>query len=140
MHPIRVITFSACALIGATSLAAAQERTLEYTCDINGAPARMIMVVETISASGINTGVNGDISGVYSVGTRVYTSGQIVSETAGYTFTGENQFADFTSMTGYERFRVQWKLDEPKNGLWAIVNPFGNPTSYFCAYEGSLER
>lgn len=110
-----------------------------FDCDLQGLNAEMIMDVEVISSSGITwgSGPNPDITGVISTGDYIiYTSGSLQSSTAAYIFTGENQFADFTEQSTFERFRVQWV--EQSNGLTMIVNPFGQgPAQHFCELTGS---
>jgi len=75
----------------------------------------------------------GQITGLFPAGVTVYTAGQVQSATATYSFRGENQFADFTDHDTGARFRVEWVLDEPNNGVWMKVNPFGATTAHFCA-------
>ena len=116
--------------------APAQEVQLAFSCDLNGAPAQMLMAVHYQQAFDWSQNYKGDISGVFPVGVNVYTAGQIQSATGAYTFTGENDFADFTDLVSGARFRVQWVLDPPRNGVWMKVNPFGGTTLHFCAFQG----
>jgi hypothetical protein len=116
---------------------AAQNLMLEYRCDLGGAPARMVMQVQYVNSSGlsIRQGAVPSISGVFPTGVLVYTSGEMRSAVAGYSFVGENQFADFTTLGTNERFRVQWVLDPANNGLWMVINPFAGAGAqrHFCA-------
>lgn len=93
----------------------------------------MTMAVQYQQAFGRRADQRGNISGIFPAGVTVYTSSQV----AGYTFRGENQFADFTAMDGYERFRVHWVLSPRRNGLWMIINPFGGATRHFCQLQST---
>lgn len=108
-------------------------------CDLQGLTGKMVVDIEIISSSGITwgPGPNPQISGVIATGEyTIYTEGELNSPTANYTFAGENQFADFTEVNTFERFRVQWV--EETNGLTMIVNPFGpGPTQYYCELTNS---
>lgn len=110
-----------------------------FDCDLQGLTGQLVMDIEVISSSGITWGPGPDpeITGVIGTGDyTIYTDGELNSPTSHYVFTGENQFADFTDMNTYERFRVQWV--EETDGITMIVNPFGpQPTQYFCAATDS---
>lgn len=110
-----------------------------FDCDLQGLTGQMVMEIEIISSTGITwgPGPNPEITGVIGTGEYiVYTDGELNSPTASYTFTGENQFADFTEVNTFERFRVQWV--ETSEGLIMIVNPFGDmPTQHSCVVTAS---
>ncbi|GEM_PF-3328425 len=110
-----------------------------FDCDLNGANGQLDMDVEIVSDYGITWGggSNPDITGVIGTGSyTLYTYGQLVSNTAYYTFTGENNFADFVDHYYNERFRVQWQ--ETQDSLIMIVNPFGpGPTQHSCQLTDS---
>ena len=99
----------------------------------------MVMDMEVVADTGITwgSGSNPDITGV--IGTSsytVYTEGEIRSPTSYYVFTGGNNYADFTDMNTYDRFRVEWVEDT--DGLIMIVNPFGEaPTQHTCVLTDS---
>jgi hypothetical protein len=109
-----------------------------YQVDLQGEVATMVLEAEVVGVTGLTwgPGVTPDITGVISTGQyTVYTSGQLASSTANYIFTGENQFADFTETSTFERFRVQW-FQNPQ-GLMMVVNPFGpGPVTYQCNLVG----
>ncbi len=127
----------AATLLASAGAARAQDVVLSLVCDLGGAPAQMTMAVQYQNAYGLSTTQRGNISGIFPVGVTVYTAGEVVSSTAQYSFRGENEFADFTTIGTYERFRVKWILDPQRNGIWMVVNPFGGATSHFCAYQGA---
>lgn len=108
-------------------------------CDLQGEIAKMEMLVEVLGDYGLtwSSGASPDITGVISTGDYiVYTSGTLQSSTGYYTFSGENQFADFYDHYSYARFLVQWI--EEKNGVWMIVNPYGpEPGQHFCTITAS---
>jgi hypothetical protein len=110
-----------------------------FDCDLQGLIGKMVMDIEIIGSSGITWGPGPDpqISGVIATGEyTIYTEGELNSPTANYAFTGENQYADFTEVNTFERFRVQWV--EETNGLTMIVNPFGpGPTQHYCELTNS---
>ena len=134
---MRHLLKSALASLCLAAPAAAQPVTVQFSCDIGGVPAPMRMTVEYQQAFGMSESFRGDISGVFPTGVNIYTSGTIEGQGVGYSFSGANQFADFVEYPSYSRFRVQWVLDGPNNGLWVIVNPFGEgPTRYFCVFQG----
>ncbi len=135
MPRIRYFALFAALLLALPLSARAQDVTLSLICDLGGAPAQMTLQVQYQQAFDYSTGFRGNISGIFPVGVTVYTAGQIVSQVAGYTFTGENDFADFTTMGTYERFRVKWVLDQQRNGLWMIVNPFGDARQHFGEFR-----
>ena len=103
-------------------------------CDLNGLDGELTLVVEAINTAGVvwGPGPNPDITAVIGTGSVLYvTSGSLVSSTASYGFTGDNQFADFFSNTTNERFRVEWVITQ--NGLNMIINPFSaGPTQHDC--------
>lgn len=117
--------------------ARAQTVVLHAVCDLGGMPGQLTMAVQYQQSFGHSVNVNGGISGVFPVGVTVYTSGHVVSQVAGYGFKGTNEFADFWSVDGSERFRVKWALDPQRNGLWMIINPFGGTTHHFCQFQGA---
>jgi hypothetical protein len=108
-------------------------------CDLNGQIGNMIMDIEAIGSSGVTWGAgpNPDITGVIGTGEyTLYVSGTLQSPNAYYIFSGENQFADFTEVNTYERFRVQWVAEQ--DGLIVIVNPFGDaPERHYCEVTNS---
>lgn len=110
-----------------------------FDCDLQGLNGQLVMDIEVISSSGITwgSGPDPDITGVIGTGGyTIYTDGELNSPTSSYVFTGENQYADFTELNTFERFRVQWV--EESNGITMIVNPFGpQPTQHFCVVTDS---
>ncbi|WP_019605736.1 hypothetical protein [Teredinibacter turnerae] len=111
----------------------------EFTCDLGGIDATLVMNVEAVSDSGVvfGAGPNPEVSGVVSTGSvTYYTSGTVTSPTAAYIFTGENNFADFTDLGNSSRFRVQWMADG--ENLIMLVNPFGpGPSSHNCTLDSA---
>jgi hypothetical protein len=106
-----------------------------YDCNLGGLTGNMVMDVEAITTAGVvyGPGPSPDITGVIGTGSVLYlTAGELVSPSARYVFTGDNQYADFTETTGsFERFRVQWVSDP--SGLVMVINPFGpGPTRHGC--------
>lgn len=122
------------ALIG--PLSAAQVSTVQYVCDIGGMQAQLTAQVEVVGGTGRVIGSDGNITGVIGTGDSiVYYQGQLVSQTASYTFTGENEYADFTESSTYERFRARMQVQG--NYLVITVNPFGpQPVQYGCQQVG----
>ncbi len=108
-------------------------------CDLQGEIAKMEMLVEVLGDYGLtwSSGASPDITGVISTGDYiVYTSGTVQSSTGYYTFSGENQFADFVDQYTYDRFLVEWVQEN--NGVWMIVNPYGpGPAQHFCTITAS---
>ena len=105
----------AAAAIGAAGLlssaATAQTSVVQYVCDIGGMQAQLTAQVEVIGTAGRVTGSDGSITGVIGTGEyTVYYQGQLVSSAASYSFTGENEFADFTELSTYERFRARMQV------------------------------
>ncbi len=121
-------------IVSSAGATRAQDVVLSLVCDLGGVPAQMTMAVQYQQAFDFTTTQKGHISGIFPVGVTIYTAGEVVSPTAGYSFRGENEFADFTAVGTYERFRVKWVLDPQRNGIWMVVNPFGGATSHFCAF------
>lgn len=134
---MRAALFGALALmLGAAAPAGAQQRVaLRYECDLNGAPGVMVLEARIYTGSGIawGPGVNPDIIGVIPTGERnISFGGEMRSISARYVFTGENQFADFTDMRTYDRFRVKFET-LGAGRLRLVINPFGpGPTQHFC--------
>ena len=112
---------------------------LVFDCDLNGANGVLTMQIEAVANTGVtwSSGPDSDITGVIATGDyTLYTAGELRSDYAYYTFTGENSFADFVNHGNYERFRVQWY--DMENGLIMVVNPFGpGPTQHSCAFRES---
>ena len=109
-----------------------------FGCDLNGLVGNLTLDVEAINTAApvFGAGPNPDITGVIGTGGVLYvTGGELVSPTARYIFTGDNQFADFTDTTTNQRFRVQWVADP--QGLVMVINPFGpGPTQQSCVLTG----
>tara|TARA_B100000029_G_C17033586_1_gene763169 strand:+ start:247 stop:594 length:348 start_codon:yes stop_codon:yes gene_type:complete len=94
------------------SPASAQPTLIQYTCNIEGLPAALTASVEVLD------------------GVITY-QGELKSQTAHYTFLGENEYADFTNMNKPERFRVHMLIQGVY--LQLTVNPFGpQQTQYMC--------
>lgn len=110
-----------------------------FDCDIGGLNAVMTMQVEAVASSGAvwGPGPTPQITGVIGNGSFIYyTAGTVASSTAQYSFRGENQYADFTMLTGNNRFTVEWIVTA--QGLTIRVNPFGpGPTQYDCVLRSS---
>ena len=112
----KIFSVAALTLTLSISQARAQTQQMVFSCDLHGATGTLNLTIERVRT---NTGFS------------VYTSGQLVSNSARYSFNGQNQFADFVDVTRNERFRV--RFDERPNGLVLVANPFGpGPASYFC--------
>ncbi|WP_146348443.1 hypothetical protein [Falsiphaeobacter marinintestinus] len=133
MRPICLFLAALLPVLPAPALS--QQVTLSYNCDFGGVAAQLVMAVEYQQAFNPLHNFQGHISGLFPAGITIYTAGQVTSPTAQYSFLGENDFADFTDLTTNERFRVQWVLDPQRNGIWMKVNPFGQTTTYFCAFQ-----
>jgi hypothetical protein len=120
------------------SPADASKETHYFNCQAGSISARMVMHVERIASHGITygPGVNPDITGVIPDGGKtIYTQGTVTSTQGNFTFSGENQFAEFYNTTYGGRHLVEWVLDTSRNGLWAIVNPMGDVSEqirYWC--------
>jgi hypothetical protein len=100
---------------------AQQTTRMVYACDLGGQPAQLVADVTPV----------GDGAGGY----NLQIAGQLVSQTARYSFTGENAYADFTDLIRNERFRVQFVTQG--NILILIANPQGpGPTQYRCQRTG----
>ena len=122
-----------------TTATGSNQARFYFDCDLQGLTGEMVMDMEVVADTGITwgSGSNPDITGVIGTGDYIiYTQGEIRSPTSYYVFTGENNYADFTDMNTYERFRVEWVEDT--DGLIMIVNPFGQaPTQHTCVLTDS---
>ena len=136
--PVRLFTLVTALLLCLSSPARAQSVTLSLTCDLGGAPAQMLLEVHYQQAFDYSTNYRGNISGLFPIGVSIYTAGQVVSGQAGYSFIGQNEFAEFPTIGSMEQFRVKWVLDPQRNGLWMIVNPFGDPRQHFCQFHRAM--
>jgi hypothetical protein len=118
------------------TVALAQEasaQTFAWQCDLGGQTARLVAEVQTLRGGGVT---RGDNPGFVSDGgaTLVY-SGQLVSATARYSFTGENGFANFVDASNGERFLVQFIAQGQV--LVLIANPHGpGAARYMCRLAG----
>ena len=129
--------YLAAILAALTATAAqAQEVRVTLTCNIEGAPARMLMGVHYQNAAGFSVDPTMGITGVFPVGVNVYVGGPLQSQTGAYSFRGENSYADFVDLATGQTFLVEWVLDAAQNGLWMKVNPFDGNTAYFCRFDG----
>ena len=138
------IRMTAAALVLAASAAqAGQVSVLRFQCDLNGAPAAMVMQIEAVGASGVTygSGPNAGITGVIPTGDyTLYTAGEVRSQAAYYTFSGQNQYADVIDQTYNQRFRVMWVEDAARGGIWMIINPHGQgPAQHFCRRTGQAD-
>lgn len=120
------------------SFHAQAQRTAVYTwtCNIEGAPAQLTAQVEAINSAGVFVDSSGMFAGAIGTGeVNYYYQGRLVSATAQYVFTGQNQFADFTDLGTQARFRVQFIAQGPM--LLLIANPEGpQPARYGCQMSG----
>ncbi len=123
--------FSASLVFTAASVAQ-QASTVSYVCNIEGAPAQLTAQVQAIDDAGRVVNSQGWITGVIGTGNyNLYYQGQLVSATARYVFTGENQFADFTDLNTNARFRAQLIVQGQQ--LLLIANPeTSQPARYVC--------
>ncbi|MEM7204324.1 MAG: hypothetical protein AAF628_28955 [Planctomycetota bacterium] len=125
---------------GSRAGAGSNRARFTYECDVSGLIGTLTLDIEAIGSTGIvfGSGPNPDITGVIGTGGVTYfTSGQLVTPTTRYSFTGQNQFADFTNTTTPERFRVEW-VNAPQ-GLTIVVNPFGpGPTQVPCRLTSAI--
>lgn len=131
-------------LISALCLAgpvqAQQVSVVSYVCNIEGAEAQLTAQVQAVSPAGVFLGPQGQFGGA--VGTNevnYYYQGSLVSATgARYSFTGENQFADFVDLNTNDRFRVQMIVQGQM--LLMIINPQGpGPVQYLCQSAGQQQ-
>lgn len=106
--------------------------TFVWTCNIEGAPARLTAQVEAISPAGVYMDPHGFFTGSIASGeVNFYYGGSLVSASARYSFTGQNQYADFVDLQSNARFRVQMIVQG--RSLVMVVNPFGpGPVRYAC--------
>jgi hypothetical protein len=106
--------------------------TFVWTCDIEGAPARLTAQVEAISPAGVYMDPQGFFRGSVATGeVNFLYGGSLVSASARYSFTGQNQYADFVDLQTNARFRVQMIVQG--RSLTMVVNPFGpGPVRYGC--------
>ena len=103
-----------------------------WICNIEGAPAQLTAQVEAISPAGVFMDPGGLFAGAIPTNeVNYYYQGTLVSASARYAFTGENQFADFVDLQSNERFIVQLIIQG--QNLLMIVNPHGpQPVQYLC--------
>ncbi|MCB1681294.1 MAG: hypothetical protein H6858_09990 [Rhodospirillales bacterium] len=127
-----ILTFFVTALLVALPAFAQQVTTVSYVCDLGGAPAQLTAQVEAIGDAGIVQNGQGWVTGVIGTGdVNYHYQGELVSQTARYVFTGENQFADFTDMSTNDRFHVQMIAQGPL--LTMVINPENpQPVMYQC--------
>jgi hypothetical protein len=112
---------------------AQQTTTVNYNCNIEGAPARLTAQVRAVTPAGVWIDPNsGKFGGAVSSGeVNYYYGGSLISATARYSFTGTNGYADFVDLIKNERFRVQMILQGQQ--LLMVVNPQGpGPVQYLC--------
>ena len=127
------LTALAAASLAFASASSAQQTTLvSYVCDLGGAPAQLTAQVQAIDDTGRVVNSQGWITGVIGTGNyNLYYQGQLVSASARYVFTGENQFADFTDLYTNERFRAQLIVQGEQ--LMLVANPeTSQPARYLC--------
>jgi PQQ-dependent catabolism-associated CXXCW motif protein len=125
------------ALVGLVGQAQAQQTTVaSYTCNIEGAPAQLTAQVQVVRPAGVFMGSDGKFGGAIDTGeVNYYYQGTLTSATSRYTFTGENQYADFVDLATNDRFRVQFIVQGQQ--MLMIVNPFGpGPVQYLCQQAG----
>ena len=111
--------------------------TVTYVCNIEGAQAQLTAQVQAVSPAGVFQDSAGMFGGSISTGeVNYYYQGTLISQTGGrYSFSGENQFADFLDLNTNDRFRVQ--LIVQGQILQLIINPQGpGPVQYFCQLTG----
>lgn len=128
-------------LISAICLAAPAQAqrvtTVTYVCNIEGAQAQLTAQVQAVSPAGVFLDSGGMFGGSISTGeVNYYYQGTLISQTGGrYSFSGENQFADFLDLNTNDRFRVQMIVQGQM--LQMIINPQGpGPVQYFCQMTG----
>lgn len=117
------------AAISWSSAASAAPVRITYQCNLGGQAAVLTADVEGIATGGTVPGRPGLAPII--TGQNLYYAGTLVSQSARYSFRGENGFADFVDLTTNERFRVQFIAQG--DYLVMIANPFGQqPARYMC--------
>ncbi|MEM7568771.1 MAG: hypothetical protein AAF337_03150 [Pseudomonadota bacterium] len=116
--------------------AAAQQDTrveVEYRCDIEGQEGRLRAELIVLGKAGLVKGPLGGIVGIIGAGdTSVMYGGELTTPNARYSFTGYDDFADFTDLTTLARFRVRFSA--VGQDLLMTVNPFTQgPVQYRCS-------
>ena len=106
--------------------AVAQVSYVQYVCDIDGQRGILRAELETVGG----TGILSNFRVIGQQGSNTWVTGELRTNTAYYTFSGENQFADFLDQQTGARFRVQWAPQV--GGLIIVVNPFGDAVQYYC--------
>jgi hypothetical protein len=108
-----------------------------YQCNIEGVPAQLTAQVQAVSPAGVFLDSSGRFGGSIATGeVNYHYQGTLISATGGrYSFTGENQFAEFVDLNTSARFRAQMIAQGPM--LLMIVNPHGpGPVQYVCQAAG----
>lgn len=137
MPKARIFAGGLIALVGLIGQAQAQQtNVVSFTCNIEGAPAQLTAQVEVVRPAAVFMGSEGKFGGAIDTGeANYYYQGTLTSATSRYTFTGENQYADFIDMATNDRFRVQFIVQGQQ--MLMIVNPFGpGPVKYMCQQAG----
>lgn len=113
---------------------------LRMVCDLGGVDAAFVAEVEIIRVVD-GTWVRGvPVDRFLSLDLGAHTlvyGGEVRSPVARYIFTGRDAYADFTDMTTYARFRVQFVWQG--RDLLMIVNPFREPAwqgRHLCRFPG----
>ena len=102
---------------------------LQYQCNIGGQPGTLISDVEGIQTGGRAVGIP------IMTGEIITYAGTLVTQSARYSFIGENEYAEFTDLINGSRFRVQFLMNG--NTLQLTANPFGpQPAVYMCQLTG----
>jgi hypothetical protein len=112
------------AIFFADAAQAQQVTVVNYICNIEGAPAQLTAQVQTVNGAAVFQNGSGGFGGSFGTGdVNYYYQGTLVSATSRYSFTGTNQYADFTDLLHNERFRVQMIAQGQQ--LQMIINPQG---------------
>ncbi len=129
----RLITLLLASAIACSPPAAAAKTRLQYQCNLDGQAAVLTADVEGIQSGGTVPGRPGLAPII--TGQTIYYAGQLVSQSARYSFVGENDYAEFVDQSNNQRFRVQFVMSG--NSLLLIANPHGpQPTRYMCQRTG----
>jgi PQQ-dependent catabolism-associated CXXCW motif protein len=109
--------------------------TVNYTCNIEGAPGQLTARVQAVNGAGVYIDASGFFAGSVPTGeVNFFYEGSLTSVGGRYSFTGTNQYADFVDLTTNDRFRVQ--MIPQGTQLLMIINPQGpGPVRYVCQQQ-----
>jgi len=133
MNKLLASIVAAAALAPLPAAAQGRDQVVQYSCNVDGMPARMVASIHYGIDGGIVGGGGGDAGAFIRGGTHISYAGYVVSQRGRLDFNGEGGWANFVG--GGMRFRAQ--MFAQGRQLIVLANPGEEDArQYLCMMAG----